>query len=297
MVEQVLVDTAGGRKWTLDEPADLGVDEPVTFILNLHGGGSVGAWQRAYFPASDLVDRYRLVVAAPSAATRAPIRYWSADAADAHLRAVAEQVFDRYGRDRIASFWLAGHSQGGMTSHRLLNDPWWRDRVDGFLSLSGGRFGPVEVPESFFAPHRAAGYQLPANFRTAARPGATVPDGLDISFIFTTGEHEAMGVPDTSILAERYGAGPRERRDDVVDDQPGKIHDTRYGDRSTPAWGMLPGPGRAEVYAYPDAANGRLVADVVRINKGHTEGLEPNVTEALVRMMVEAPGGRARTAA
>ena len=35
-----------------------------------------------------------------------------------------------------------------------------------------------------------------------------------------------------------------------------------------------------------------LVADVVRIDKGHTEGLEPAVTEALVKLMVSARGGR-----
>ena len=33
-------------------------------------------------------------------------------------------------------------------------------------------------------------------------------------------------------------------------------------------------------------------ADIVRLDKGHTEGLEPHVTEAIVRMMVAAPGGK-----
>jgi hypothetical protein len=37
-----------------------------------------------------------------------------------------------------------------------------------------------------------------------------------------------------------------------------------------------------------------VVADVIRLNKGHTEGLEPRVTEELVRLMVSAPGGKAR---
>jgi hypothetical protein len=31
---------------------------------------------------------------------------------------------------------------------------------------------------------------------------------------------------------------------------------------------------------------------VVRLDKGHTEGLEPRITETLVRLMVEAPGGK-----
>jgi hypothetical protein len=40
------------------------------------------------------------------------------------------------------------------------------------------------------------------------------------------------------------------------------------------------------------AHEGRLIADVVRLDKGHTEGLEPRITETLVRLMVEAPGGK-----
>jgi hypothetical protein len=35
-----------------------------------------------------------------------------------------------------------------------------------------------------------------------------------------------------------------------------------------------------------------VVADVVRLDKGHTEGLEPNITEELVKLIVSAPGGK-----
>ena len=48
------------------------------------------------------------------------------------------------------------------------------------------------------------------------------------------------------------------------------------------------------MFEYPKCKDGRLVADVVRMGKGHTEGLEPNVTETLVAMMVAAPGGKVR---
>jgi hypothetical protein len=51
------VDEKTGRKFYLDDPDDLKPGEPVVFILNLHGGGSVGAWQRAYFPAVDYKDK------------------------------------------------------------------------------------------------------------------------------------------------------------------------------------------------------------------------------------------------
>ena len=40
--------------------------------------------------------------------------------------------------------------------------------------------------------------------------------------------------------------------------------------------------------------DGRVVADVVRLDKGHTEGLEPRVTEELIKLMVAAPGGKVR---
>jgi hypothetical protein len=46
------------------------------------------------------------------------------------------------------------------------------------------------------------------------------------------------------------------------------------------------------VYVYPHCDGGRVVADVLRLDKGHTEGLEPGVTEALLRMMLAAPGGK-----
>jgi hypothetical protein len=103
-----------------------------------------------------------------------------------------------------------------------------------------------------------------------------------------------VSLPETSPWAEKYGAGPRRRLADIVDDRPGQIHDTTREGKSTPAWGGRPAPGTAEVYVYPDARGGRVIADVVRLAKGHTEGLEPNVTEALVRMMAAAPGGKAR---
>ena len=110
------------RKFYVDDPDDLRRDEKVAFLLSLHGGGSVGAWQRAYFPAYRYKEKYRLVIATPSAATKEPMRRWIAEADDDHLRNIVEYVFQKYGRDRIAAFWLVGHSQGGMTANRLLGD-------------------------------------------------------------------------------------------------------------------------------------------------------------------------------
>ena len=52
--------------------------------------------------------------------------------------------------------------------------------------------------------------------------------------------------------------------------------------------GRLPRPGTAEVFEYPHCSGGRIVADVVREGKGHTEGLEPHVTEQLIKLMLSA---------
>jgi hypothetical protein len=284
------VDERTGRKFYLDDPDDLKPGESLVFLLNLHGGGSVGAWQRLYFPACDHKERFRLVIATPSAATKQPVRRWVGEADDEHLRNIVEHVFAKYGTS-IRSFWLVGHSQGGMTSNRLLRDDFFRSRVDGWLSLSGGRIGPIELRASFFA-----GRPLPPWMATAApdapRPGrATVPD-CDISFIFATGELEIVKLPETSQWADKYGAGPRVRLPDVVDTEKGQV--TGAAPDRGPSWGREARPGTAQVYVYPNARDGRVIADVVRLDKGHTEGLEPKITEALLRMMVAAPGGKAQ---
>ena len=285
-----ITDEATGRKFTLDEPSDLRPGEAVTFLLNLHGGGSVGSWQRLYFPAFDYADHYRLVIATPSAATKEPSRRWEAEADDAHLRNIVEWMVARYGAANITAFWLVGHSQGGMTSNRLLGQQYYLDRVDGWLSLSGGRIGPVTLPASFFAPLRMPA--PPTEPASGVRPGRAATVEGDISFIFATGEHEIVELPETSPWAEKYGAGPRVELPDVVDEQPGQIHDTTREGRSTPAWGLSPRPGTARVWVYPGARDGRVIADVVRLDKGHTEGLEPRITRTLLELMLSAPGGK-----
>ena len=35
-----------------------------------------------------------------------------------------------------------------------------------------------------------------------------------------------------------------------------------------------------------------MVADVVKIGKGHTEGYEPNITDAIIALAVSAKGGK-----
>jgi hypothetical protein len=80
----------------------------------------------------------------------------------------------------------------------------------------------------------------------------------------------------------------------VVDTEPGQIYDRMSEGKSNASWGLVARPGTARVYVYPNARDGRVIADVVRLDKGHTEGLEPNITRTLIEMLVSAPGGKAQ---
>jgi hypothetical protein len=127
-----------------------------------------------------------------------------------------------------------------------------------------------------------------------AAPAAPAEPACEFSHIFAIGEHEIASLPTTSTLAERYGCGARVQQEDAVDGEPGYVHDGGRQNPGTRQWGLLPRPGRAEVFVYPSCSSGKVIADVVRIDKGHTEGLEPRVTERLVELMLSAGGGKLR---
>ena len=300
------------RTYFLDYPCDLKPNEKVTFILSLHGGGSYGNWQRHYFPIMDYVDKYRLVVATPNSPTRA----WSA-ADDEYLQNIVNTVVEQIGRQNIKAFWLVGHSQGGMTSNRIVRTDFFKDRVDGWLSLSGGRLGGSPGRAASFGPPRAAatGATPTASGAAPAPSGATPAGGTaggaapsisaaaaalreppanEFSFIYETGQREMddKGMPETSAWATKCNCGPRRKAEETVDTKAGYVYDSTRQNPPNPSWGLLPAPGKAQVFVYPDCKDGRVVADVVRIDKGHTEGLEPRITEELVKLMVSAKGGR-----
>jgi hypothetical protein len=297
------VEPKTGRKFFLDYPCDLKRGEKVTFILSLHGAGSYGNWQRNYFPIMDYKEKYRLVIATPNA----PPKVW-APTDDEYLQNIVNLVYEQVGKENIKAFWLVGHSQGGMTSNRIVRTDFFKEKVDGWLSLSGGRLGGSPGRASTFGPPRAATPAAstpapapPADASSGARP--TPPAGFaaamaalreppanDFSFIYETGQREMddKGLPETSEWAARYGCGARVRKPDVVDTKAGYVYDSTRQNPPNPSWGLLPRPGTAEVFEYPHCKNGRIVADVVRIDKGHTEGLEPHVTEQLIKLMLSA---------
>jgi hypothetical protein len=290
-----IVEMKTRRTYFLDYPCDLKPDEKVTFVLSLHGAGSYGNWQRHYFPILDYKDKYRLVIATPNS----PTHVWS-EADDEYLKNIVTFVVDQIGRQNVKAFWLAGHSQGGLTSNRLVRTDFFKNIVDGWLSLSGGRLGGSPGRGNFTG--LAAG-PLGAPGRGGAPPGRGGPSpgaatqGLptsDFSFIFETGEREMdeKGLPAASEWAAKFACGPKAKGDEIVDTKAGYIYDRSRQNPPVPAWGLLPRPGTARMFVYPGCKDGRVVADVVRFEKGHTEGLEPDVTEALVKLMLSAKGGR-----
>lgn len=279
-----------GRQYYLDYPCDLRAGEDVTFVLSLHGGGSSHNWQRRYFPAFDWKEAHRLVIATPFS----PTRRWS-EVDDAYLQNIVTDLIDAVGRRHIRSFWLAGHSQGGSTSRRIICTDFFRTKVDGFLSLSGGRLGGA-APRSPDAGRPRQVDDPPPDPNAPAPPPRTVPPDptCDFSHIFAIGEHEISSLPETSSRAEANRCDARIQRYDIVDAEPGYVHDGGHQNPASASWGRLPRPGNAKVFVYPNCDAGRVIADVVRVDKGHTEGLEPLVTRELVRLMVSARGGRIR---
>lgn len=284
------------RTYFLDYPCDLKQGEKVIFILSLHGGGSYGNWQRHYFPVMDYKDEYRLVVATPNSPTQA----WS-DADDQYLQNIVTFVTQQLGKESIKAFWLVGHSQGGMTSNRLVRTDFFKSKVDGWLSLSGGRLGGNPGRSATFNPAPAAApgtTAAPASAMNSAMAGLMAQlkelPASDFSFIYASGQYEAddKGVPATSEWATKLGCGARQAPREIADTRAGYVYDSTRLKNMRPGWGLLPGPGEAEIALFPRCKGGRVVADVVRQAKGHTEGLEPMITEELVKLMVAAPGGR-----
>ncbi len=281
------------RTFFLDCPSGYKPGDKVNIVLSLHGGGSYANWQRNYFPVMDVKDKYKLVIITPGS----PTRVWLEED-DKYLQDLVNLVVGTVGKKNVESFILSGHSQGGMTSNRIICTDFFKDKVDVRISLSGGRIGPVaRANRGFFSgiPVYQSGLDNPP---TPPRPNIRIPDikgppggACSYSFIFTNGEYES--IPDEkSPLADKYSCDARTELPEVIDPKAGYVWDSTRQDPGSDGWGHYPKSGRAKVYQYPNCNDGRVIADVVRLYKGHTEGLEPNVTDKLIEMAVSAKGGK-----
>jgi pimeloyl-ACP methyl ester carboxylesterase len=284
------------RTFFLDCPSDYKPGDKVNVVLSLHGFGSFANWQRNYFPAMDVKDKYKLVVITPGS----PVRFWS-EADDEFLHNIVDLVVASVGKQNVERFILAGHSQGGLTSSRLVCTDYFKDKVDVRISLSGGRVGPVTPANRGFAggiPVYKSGEPVAANPAAAGPPrvpgaAASGPPGgaCEYSFIFAVGEYEQIPAV-TSPLADKFGCSARAQLPDVIDPKPGYVWDPTQQDPGSDGWGHYPKSGRALVYQFPGCKDNRVVADVVKLQKGHTEGYEPKVTDKIIELAISAKGGK-----
>jgi hypothetical protein len=291
------VEPKGRRTFFLDCPAGYKPGDKVNILLSLHGYGSYANWQRHYFPAMDVKDKYKLVVITPGS----PTRFWS-EADDQYLHDIVDEVVAAVGKANVEHFILAGHSQGGLTSRRLVCTDYFKDKVDVRISLSGGRVGATTPANRGFAggtpvyrtgttPSTAT--QLP---RLPPEPAGPPGGACDYSFIFSNGEYESLPA-DASPLADKFGCSARTQLPDVIDPKAGYVWDPTRQDPGSDGWGHYPKSGRALVYVFPGCKDGRVVADVVKLQKGHTEGYEPNITDKIIGLAVSAKGGKIATGA
>jgi len=290
------VDLKTRRTFFLDCPSDYKPGDKVNVVLSLHGGGSYANWQRNYFPAFDVKDKYQLVIITPGS----PTRVWS-EADDEYLHNIVDLVVATVGKENVQRFILAGHSQGGATSNRIICTDYFKDKVDVRISLSGGRIGPTTPANRGFGAGAVPVYksgEASADATTQQRPrtppaaGSGPPGGAcDYSFIFSNGEYETIPEP-ASPLADKFGCGARVQLADVIDPKQGYVWDSTRQDPGTDGWGHFPKSGRALVYQFPNCKDGRVIADVVKLQKGHTEGYEPNVTAKIMELAVAAKGGK-----
>ena len=105
---------------------------------------------------------------------------------------------------------------------------------------------------------------MPAPTADGPRPGrATAPD-CDLSFIFTSGEHEMVSLPETSPWAEKYGAGPRQRLADTafIDYD---YNTGRFCSRVAPLWNAGRFTAACNAMSWPSRDHaGHLLSGLVR---------------------------------
>ncbi|RYZ15247.1 MAG: hypothetical protein EON61_00395 [Alphaproteobacteria bacterium] len=101
-------------------------------------------------------------------------------------------------------------------------------------------------------------------------------------------------MPEQSTIADKFGCTSRVARPDIIDERAGYVWDPTRQNPTRIGWGREPRPGTAKMWVFEGCKDKRVVADVLRVDKGHTEGLEPKVTEDILRLIVAAKGGRAQ---
>ena len=231
------------RTYFLDCPKDYKPGDKVNVVMSLHGYGSYAEWQRNYVPFYDNKDKYKLIVITPGS----PVRYWS-EADDDYLHNIVDEVVGALGKANVQRFILAGHSQGGLTTSRLVCTDYFKDKVDVRISLSGGRVGDVTPAGKGFAQGGKPVYQQVPGEKQPEPPPLRMPSAdaggppgraCDYSFIFENGANETIPAA-TSPLATKYGCSARKEEENVIDPMAGYVWDATRQDPGTDGWGHDP---------------------------------------------------------
>ncbi len=158
-------DTVDAGRGDVAVHAPKGASGPLPLIVLLHGFGSSGEQQNAYFKLSSLVDAYGFVLATPDGtASKDDVfgmskpRFWNATSAccnfldmkvddSAYLGKLIEKVQGKYEIDPRRIYFV-GHSNGGFMSYRMARDH--AGTVAAIASLAGG--DDPEAPATNSAP-------------------------------------------------------------------------------------------------------------------------------------------------
>jgi polyhydroxybutyrate depolymerase len=134
------------RPYQLHVPPTYAAGAPAPLIVLLHGYGSTGAQQSAYFGFAELAAARGVLVAYPDGTVdRAGHRFWAAtdaccdlyarDVDDvAYLTAVLDDVEHRYDVNPSRVYFV-GHSNGGFMAHRMACD--LSQRISAIVGLAG----------------------------------------------------------------------------------------------------------------------------------------------------------------
>jgi hypothetical protein len=284
-----VAEAKSGRKFFLDYACGLKDGDEAVFILSFHGIGGSANGVRHYFPAVDYKDKYKLIIATPKSAGVA----FDSQADDAYVAGVIDQVAKAFPTLKLR-MWVAGHSAGGGYSRTWMCKPSaFSGKMVGSVSMAGNRLGGNRLSEPPGFREALARQGLSPDSPPPGEPpaGAALPPACgEFSHIYSTGSVDLLGapIPEASTLAASLGCGARTRRPDIVDTKGGYVEFPQGRPAPLAGWGKEARGGTTEFYVFPNCRGGRVVADLIRVEKGHTEGLEPKVTEEIVKLVVAA---------
>ena len=123
------------RPFFLDCPSDYKPGDKVNILLSLHGAGSFANWQRNYFPAMDVKDKYKLVIITPEFA------HSRLERGRRRVPAQHRRSGGGNGRQGQCRPLHPGrpNSRGARATNRIICTDYFKDKVDVRISLSGGR--------------------------------------------------------------------------------------------------------------------------------------------------------------